>query len=366
MKPSALTHLVCLSCLSDLKLDAKQTLDSNHSDEIYEGTLICTACSREYKIVRGVPRFVDESESSATDIRTGASFAEAWKRFPMMDERYQKQFFDWIFPVDPEFVKDKVVLECGCGKGRHAKLMQEAGVKAIYAVDIGEAIDVAYENVGFLPGIHLIQADIEKLPFRREFDFAFSVGVLHHMESPISGFLSMSARVKPTGAVTAWVYGRESNWWLIGIVNPIRMLVTSKMPSSLLLPVAAALAFPLELYCKFVARPWMNLRKSNKWMPPLFYGEYLNYISQFGFTELHHIVFDHLIAPVAYYVPRAYFASWFKTAGWSDCVVRWHNRNSWSGFSSGNLEELELMRSRVKDVPDSYLGAATARAIDRK
>ncbi len=365
MKSAALEHLVCLNCLSDLQLDSQQTFDDDHPNEIYEGILRCTSCSREYKIVRGVPRFVDENESSPTDIRTGASFAEAWKRFPMMDERYRKQFFDWVFPVDADFLKGKVVLECGCGKGRHAKLLQEAGVKAIYAVDIGEAIDIAYQNVGFQPGVHLVQADIERLPFRRDFDFAFSVGVLHHMESPLSGFQSMSSKVKPTGSIVAWVYGRENNWWLIAIVNPIRELITSKMPSSLLLSLSAAIALPLVLYCKLVARPWMNLKKRHNWVPPLYYGEYLSYIAQFGFTELHHIVFDHLIAPVAYYVPRAYFASWFKEAGWTDSVIRWHNRNSWSGFSSADLQELEFMRKRVKEAADSSLGAVTARSEDR-
>ncbi len=365
MKIAALQHLSCLNCLSRLDLIDGHEFDEVHKDEVKTGTLKCTKCASTFPILRGVPRFVDATQSSAGDIETGQSFADAWKKFPFMDDRYRRQFFDWVFPVDEEFVKDKLVLECGCGKGRHASLLMEAGARAIFAVDIGEAIDVAYANVGHLPGVHLVQADIERLPFNADFDFAFSVGVLHHMVSPISGFLSMSKKVNESGSIVAWVYGRENNWWLISIVNPIRERITSKMPSNLLLILSAMLAWPLLIYCKLVAAPWAALKEKFPLTPPLYYGEYLSYIARFDFREIHHITFDHLIAPVANYVARGYFASWFDEAGWPDSVIRWHNRNSWTGFSSKKVELLELMRTRVKDEPRLEVGGGTARGYDR-
>jgi len=270
MKESALEHLVCLQCLSPLVLVPGYSSDPEHSAEIYTGSLKCTSCSAVFSIVRGVPRMVDEQASHPVDIRTGRSFAEAWKRFPFMDDRYQKQFFDWVFPVDNNFLKGKLVLECGCGKGRHAKLINDA--KAIFAVDIGEAIDVAYSNVGHLANVHLVQADIERLPFKNDFDFAFSVGVLHHMRSPISGFLAMSEKVNPGGSITAWVYGRENNWWLIKIINPIRETITSKLPSPVLLCLSAMIAFPLLVYCNVVASPYCKRRAKTRILPPLYYG----------------------------------------------------------------------------------------------
>lgn len=348
MKISALEHLACLQCYSALTLEPGYTMDPDHAQEIYTGMLLCPSCKHRYAVLRGVPRLVDETKSSPTDINTGHSFAQAWKQFPGMDERYKQQFYDWVFPVGPDFLKDKLVLECGCGKGRHARLLQEAGVEAIYGVDIGEAIDVAYKNVGHLPAIHLVQADIEHLPFNRVFDYAFSVGVLHHMEFPVKGFISMSEKIVQGGSVTAWVYGRENNWWLIRIVNPIRKSITSRMPSSVLLVLSGLLAFPLMLYCKLLAAPWEQARSYLPNLPPLYYGAYLAYIARFGFTEIHHIVFDHLIAPVANYVSQDYFSKWFAEAGWTDPVIRWHNGNSWSGFSSGNAEVLAKMTDKVR------------------
>lgn len=365
MRPNALKYLACLNCGADLQLINGYSSHPNIPGEIYNGKLECISCGSQYDIVRGVPRMLDPSKSTPTDIRTGRSFAEAWKRFPLITETYEKQFYDWIFPVDSGFLKDKVILESGCGKGRHAKLVHDAGAKAIFAVDIGEAVDVAYANVGNLPNVTVVQADIAQLPFRNDFDFAFSLGVLHHMESPAVGFRSMSSKIKEGGSICVWVYGKENNGWLIWFVNPIRLLVTSKMPSQLLLFLCFFVALPLFVYCRFFVRPWQRLRRKHPRLPSLFYASYLEYIARFDFTEVHHIVFDHLIAPVAHYIARADVAGWFDHAGWPDCVIRWHNRNSWSAFSSQDLKVLESMRAKVKESTRPEIGGTTARSSKR-
>jgi hypothetical protein len=64
----------------------------------------------------------------------------------------------------------------------------------------------------------------------------------------------------------------------------------------------------------------------------LFYHDYLCAIAPFGWREQHTIVFDHLVAPVAYYVSRAEFAAWWQQVGAEDVVIGWHNSNSWRGF----------------------------------
>lgn len=348
MKVSSLDYLVCLDCHSALSIEPGQTMDVEHPEEILTGTLTCKSCSRQFKIIGGVPRMIDEKLIRPTHVETGRKFAEDWKAFPRMDDRYKQQFFDWVAPVDPEFLKDKLVLECGCGKGRHARIVAESKVKAVYAVDVGEAIDVAYKNVGHLKGVHLVQADIENMPFRNDFDFAFSVGVLHHMDSPVSGFLSMASKLNDGGSALAWVYGRENNWWLIRIVNPIRIKITSKLPPALLMVLSAMIAAPLVVICKGVAAPWASVQKKYPFLPKLYYQDYFTYISKFDFNEFHHIVFDHLVAPVANYVAREYFTKWFSEAKLPQPIIRWHNRNSWTGFTSKQPAVLEMMRKKVE------------------
>ena len=45
----------------------------------------------------------------------------------------------------------------------------------------------------------------------------------------------------------------------------------------------------------------------------LFYNEYLNHFGGFGWRELHNIVFEHLVAPTAFYISKPEFELYFKT-----------------------------------------------------
>jgi hypothetical protein len=64
----------------------------------------------------------------------------------------------------------------------------------------------------------------------------------------------------------------------------------------------------------------------------LFYNDYLNAISNFGWREQHTIVFDHLVAPTAFYISREEFEEWWRDIDARDVEIRWHNRNSWRGI----------------------------------
>ncbi len=302
---------------------------------------------------------VDQALSSSTDLNTGDRFAEAWKEFSRLDQRYKQQFFDWIFPVDPDYLDDKIVLEAGVGKGRHAQIVAESGAKLVFGIDIGNAIDVAYENVGHLPGIHLIQADIRQLPFTSIFDFAFSVGVLHHMDDPQAGFASVAQTIRPGGSLCVWVYGKENNWWIINLISPIREAFTSTLSSSVLKTISTMVSLPVYLSAKVLAKPYTKLQNHVKWLPEMFYQSYMNYISRFDFTEINHIVFDHLTAPVAYYVPRKDILSWFQKSGFTNPVLRWHNKNSWTGFASHRNYDIETMDKRLQAASTAKLRQRT-------
>ena len=64
----------------------------------------------------------------------------------------------------------------------------------------------------------------------------------------------------------------------------------------------------------------------------LFYNDYLNHLGTFGWREQHNIVFDHLVAPTAYYISKDEFADWWKEINAQNVEIIWHNRNSWCGF----------------------------------
>lgn len=325
MKQSLLEWLVCPECSGDLAL----TGAAYEGEEIITGALTCGRCAARFAIRRGVPRFV-EARLASDQEATARNFGVQWQLFDELNDGYEQQFLDWIAPVTPEFVKGSLVLEGGCGKGRHTLCLARWGAAGVIAVDLSDAVDVAYRRVGALPNAHVVQADIYKLPLRPVFDYALSVGVLHHLPRPRDGFAALVRKLRPGAAISAWVYGKEGNEWIVRFVDPVRRLVTSKLPAAVLYWVAFVPATLVYLAARAVYAPLANTA-AGKRLP---YRDYLLYISGFSYREIHSIVFDHLNAPTAFYIGRPDFEDWFHAAGLERATIVQHNRNSWKGFGT--------------------------------
>src|SRR6266536_5021001 len=334
MKRRLLQYLACPSCDKEIQV---ASVANSEGEEILEGELSCVSCDRRYSVRRGIPRFVELETIERGKAATAENFGWQWQHFNEMDEHYAKQFLGWIGPVQPEFFAGKVVLEGGCGKGRHTQLAAKWGAKDIIGVDLSSAVETAFTATRQLENAHIVQADIYHLPFRRCFDYAFSVGVLHHLPDPRAGFRSLAGKVKAGGHVSAWVYGAENNEWITGLVSPLRERLTSRLRPFALLQLSKVPAAVVFTATKLVYGPLNRSPLCKPLAVHLFYNDYLYAISHFGWREKHRIVFDHLNAPTAFYIPRAEFQEWWKDIGASDVVIEWHNKNSWRGF--GKVED---------------------------
>ena len=333
MKRRLLDLLACPLCGGDLGLrDA--SIDADGGNEIVSGDLVCKGCSSRFPIRDGVPRLLPPDLSSVQE-KTAGAFGFQWQQFTELYDQYEAQFLDWIEPIQPEFFRDKVVLDAGCGNGRHAYYAARYGAREIIGMDLSAAVDTAYANMGRMPNAHVIQGDIYNPPFKRSadgnvgpFDFIYSIGVLHHLPDPEAGFRSLVRFLQPGGAIFAWVYGRENNGVVHGLINPLRMMLTSRMPPALLPAIAWPMAVVFQGTVKGVYRP---LRRTPVFkVLPL--NEYLYSLSTFSFRRNYNIVYDHLIAPVAFYLGRREFEEWFQHTGLTDVVISWRNKNSWRGF----------------------------------
>lgn len=326
MKTKLLEWLRCPACGGTLTATAARSEQA----EIMEGRLDCAGCKAQYPVRRGVPRMI-AGPLPPEKQETAAGFGYSWTAYADLDDAYEQQFLDWLRPVDRSFFQGKLVLDAGCGKGRHAFWAQKFGAAEVVGVDLSDAVDVAFANTRGLPNVHIVQADIYQLPLAPVFDYAYSVGVLHHLPDPKAGFLAVTKLLKRGGAISAWVYGAENNEWITRFVDPVRKRVTSKLPRPLLHAASSAIATAvLNPAAKLVYAP--ANRRAPRLAARLFYNDYLAYISQFSRREIESIVFDHLVAPTAFYIPRADFARWFADARLGDVAIEWHNRNSWRGF----------------------------------
>lgn len=323
MKLTLLSFLACPTCHHSLDVIPENVEVS----EVIEGILVCHSCTSRFPIIRGVPRFLrkalDEQKKATAD-----AFGYEWTHYSTLTSADAKEFLAWIAPLTPADFKDRIVLDAGCGKGRHMFLAAQFAARTVIGVDLSDAVEVAFRNTRELPNVHVIQADILDLPFRKPFDLVYSVGVIHHLPAPKSGFLELSNHVRSGGRVSIWVYGKEGNLWIEKLVDPVRKNITSRLPKSItrflcFFPAATLFAGLKGLYLPARKYEWLKRR--------LPYSDYLCAIAEYSFAENFWNVFDQLVAPTAFYHSQEEVIDWFKAAEANNVEIARHNSNSWRG-----------------------------------
>jgi SAM-dependent methyltransferase len=321
MRPEALEYLRCPVSGDALELTGAAPAESD--GHLMSGTLVSRS-GRRYPIVDGIPNLTPEGVESLKSA-TASRFADEWLHWRDLRHYYEQQFLGWVSPVGPEDFRGKVVFEGGCGKGRHSAVVAGYGAKAVVAIDLGESATVAFAHTRALKNVHIAIGDLLAPPVARVFDLAFSVGVIHHLPDPSKGFTSLSTCVKRGGRVVVWVYGKENNEWITTFVDPVRKALTARMSPALLRPLSAVPSAALWAAIKLFYRPGPGGKG-----PRLPYGQYFASMHGFPFDEIHSIVFDQLVTPVAYYLQGDEVRRWFES-GFEDVEVRWHREYSWTG-----------------------------------
>ena len=200
------------------------------NSEVKEGILVCQY-KKEYEISNYIPRFVKGDNYAS-------SFTFEWQkhRKTQLDSvnfsKRSEEAFKNRVDFDLEDLNGKLVLDSGCGCGRFAEVVAKYG-GVVVGFDLSYAVDVAFENIGLKENVHLVQADIFNLPFKRErFDFTYSFGVLHHTPDAHKAFMQLIPLLRKGGKISIFIYSSynkgivyTSNFW---------RFFTKKMPKKLL------------------------------------------------------------------------------------------------------------------------------------
>jgi hypothetical protein len=120
----------------------------------------------------------------------------------------------------------------------------------------------------------------------------------------------------------------------------VRERVTSRINQRALLHLSKLPTAALYAATKLIYGPLNRSAGGAALARHLFYNDYLNTLSRFGWREQHTIVFDHLVAPTAFYISREEFAEWWREIHASEVKIGWHNKNSWRGFGRVNEEQI--------------------------
>jgi SAM-dependent methyltransferase len=79
----------------------------------------------------------------------------------------------------------------------------------VVAIDYSSAVDACWTNLGPHPRLHVVQADIYKLPFKTAtFDRVYCLGVLQHTPDVRRAFMALPPHVKSGGKLAVDVYAK--------------------------------------------------------------------------------------------------------------------------------------------------------------
>jgi SAM-dependent methyltransferase/uncharacterized protein YbaR (Trm112 family) len=385
MKHRALDFLACPACRSGLSLEAFSSESREHivnkkifcrhhcsfyrkspknvdcstcfKTEVLEGLLTCKKCGRQYPIIRGIPRILPDAfmkdlarknsaffqkysgmmagfqtldaKSSEEDFkrRTARSFGFQWTAFPGIIGEFRDNFLKYIEPIKPGFFTGKLVLDAGCGFGRHTYYAAEFGAEVV-GFDLSDAVEAAYSNTSHFPHAHIIQGDIYNPPFRRDFDFILSIGVLHHLPRPEDGFLSLADILEPGKPIFIWLYGKNGKFFRMKVVEGMIRKFTVRMPARMLyyvcyIPAAAYHSFNI-LFNIFNT---LGLKRLANKMP------FKNY-ARFPFMVKHADSYDLLGTPVNNYYSKEDVEKWLEDAKLKDTWVSQMGGWSWRAYGA--------------------------------
>lgn len=193
--------------------------------------------------------------------RTIRDFGRQWQAFQSNDGYYASQdlLADILGPLlSPESLRGARVADVGSGTGRIVRMLLEAGAAHVTAVEPSEAFEVLTRNLADeAERVEFLNTTGEGLPTDRDFDFVFSIGVLHHIPDPSPCVRAALAALKPGGQLLIWVYGAEGNRAYFTLAKPLRA-VTTRLPHGALLALSTMLQPLLWLYilaCKVLPLP---------------------------------------------------------------------------------------------------------------
>ena len=289
--------LACLGCQGTLTCEVQRRCASG----VEEGLLRCQ-CGESYPVIRGVPRMLltDGAPRRVGDVaaKTRESFGFEWTTFRGMRQEWERNFTTYMAPLTAEDFRDKLVLDAGCGMGRHLFHAARGGARVV-GVDFSRAVDVAHDNTKNLETAAVIQADVRRLPFRPgTFDFVYCFGVLHHLTEPLKALRVLADVLKRRGECRIYLYhqiARVPRWkYALFVLASLCRRVSTRLPHVLLLSACWPLSAAIWVGCVAPYRLLARYAPNSAWTKSWLFRQYAPY----SFMVLLNDQFDRFSAPI--------------------------------------------------------------------
>ncbi|MDH4099965.1 MAG: class I SAM-dependent methyltransferase [Nitrospirota bacterium] len=206
-------------------------------------------------------------EAANRDEKVVAGFGDEWSRFTqaaLSREEREKIFTDY-FSNFPWYLLDdeSVGADIGCGSGRWAMVVAPR-VGYLNLLDAShEALSVAKSNLRDYQNVAFHHASVGEMPFDDiSLDFAYSLGVLHHVPDTLGAIKVVARKLKPGAPFLVYLYYAFDNrprWFrVVWKISDIARGIVSRLPHWLRYLVSQAIAlgiyWPLARAAKLLER----------------------------------------------------------------------------------------------------------------
>lgn len=326
MKPVLLNILRCPSCHSTLRHADASTSTSQWQD----GVLQCCSCKRTYPVVHGVPRMLLRDGLVE---RTRKGFEYQWSTRQQGKAERKTTVYGYDIPNFMQwFVKTFTpglracpqshawLLDAGCGSAEKARaLALQFPQHQVVAIDQSGSIEFTAQQNADVPNLHFVQANVWYPPFaEKTFQFAMSIGVLHHTPDTWRAFSAIAATVAPGGDLATWIYPlpSEDTFWagLYRQRDRHFMGIAHRLPKRLTMALCyayVALFFPLVL--RFLKDQY---KINTKVFPSMIYPEKPTRMQLFKSSVF--LSFDNVMPTHQFRHSRAELNEWYRACGFVD------------------------------------------------
>jgi ubiquinone/menaquinone biosynthesis C-methylase UbiE len=272
---------------------------------------------------------MSQQKHSNVDENVAKGFGDEWSTFQqgeqdLSPEQRQAIFDNYfaIFPWDALPKDGGTGLDAGCGSGRWSMGVAPR-VKHLHALDASaEALGVARQNLSRYKNVTFHHASVGDIPLPdRSLDFAFSLGVLHHVPDTQAAIDAIAAKLKPGAPFLVYLYYAFDNRpaWFRGIwtASDVVRKAMSRMPHparfALSQVIAAIVYWPLTRAALLAER----LGKSPDAIPLSWYRDKSFYVMR---TD----AYDRFCTQLEQRFTRAQIADMLTRAGFRD--IRFSDR----------------------------------------
>ena len=203
------------------------------------------------------------------DLKVARGFGREWSTFrqdPDHLSRAQRQaIFDDYFRIFPWHLLPAgggIGLDVGCGTGRWSVLVAPR-VEHLHLLDpSAEASNVAKENLRDINNVSYHLNSVATIPLPpKSLDFAFSLGVLHHVPDTEAAIAAIADKLKTNAPFLIYLYYALDNrpiWYrLLWRITDLARFVVSRLPHPLRLVISQAVAaliyWPVARFARLVS-----------------------------------------------------------------------------------------------------------------